>query len=356
MKSLVLAGLALLAGCQTSALVDDVDLSLDFSPLTGPSDALHTPYVAGAQFNVWIEANHGDIHGWSIVSEDPTILSVGAFDAATNDGYAPAVAVRAGDTRLVIIDYNGLTRHTHDVSVKVPDRIDVLAHGPLLLGDETDAVVSSPQILTGGTATFLTEPYAEGDRLYGNHALSVVPHAGSTAIVEHTSFLEDRDWLAITADAEPGASSVDLVVAGQTIRTLPVEVVDDSVITSMQLVGESEKHRHSKESLVVVAEASSAGGPVYGVTYDFTVDGQAQAADGDVYRYTYDKHDDVMLEASHGTLADGVLIHSSGGYVSSTNATGCSAAPGSVTTPWALFCVGAAIVASRRRRYFEMSR
>ena len=341
---------ALLAGCQTSALVDDIDLALDFSPLTGPSDKLHTPYVTGASFDLWIDARRADVHDWSIVSDDPTILSVGPFQGSNDRGYASAVAMRAGAVSLSIVDGGGHTQHRSTVVVKQPDRVDVLAHGPLLLDDDAHAAVTAPQILAGGTATFLTVPYAGEERLHGNHALSVVAHEGVAATVAQTSFLEDRDWLAVTAGAGAGASSVDLVVAGQKVRTLDLAVVDEAAITSMQLVGESELHRHDKDSLVVVAEASAPAGPVYGVEYDFTVDGVKQSHEGDVYRYSYAKRDDVMLEASHGTLADGALIHSSGGFVTSTNTIGCSAVPGrGPTAPWTLLGVLAVLVARRRR-------
>jgi len=57
-----------------------------------------------------------------------------------------------------------------------------------------------------------------------------------------------------------------------------------------------------------------------------------------------------MLEATHGTHADGVMIHSSGGFVDSTNKLGCSSVPGSAPAGSGALLIAALYFAHRRSR------
>src|SRR4051812_16456089 len=73
-----LTALVPLAGCQEIALVDDVDLTLDWTALLGPSDALHTPYVVGARFSVYVQTKKPEpLAGWRIESADESVLRSG---------------------------------------------------------------------------------------------------------------------------------------------------------------------------------------------------------------------------------------------------------------------------------------
>jgi hypothetical protein len=335
-------GLALLvvAGCSKVNLVDDVDIDLDWSPLTGPSDSLHTPYVLGASFAVWAElTGNQDRNGLSIVSADPSILSIGdsVFGDKDNSLYAPAQALATGSVDILAMRGSHV-EHRHTVEIMVPDRVDVLPHGPLLV-DETDVPsVETPQVLVGGEATFLVQYYAGDQHLNGYGALSVTsdPASGVAPHVAKTSFLENRDWLQVEAVTEGATGTVQLAVGGRPARTIAVDVVPDDAIETVSLVGESEKHASTGKALTVLAEAfDSTGNNIYGVDYSFTANGVVQngaggdPAQGDLYRYRYDSQDDVTLEATHGTLSDGIMIRSSGGFVDSTNNLGCQTAPGS---------------------------
>src|SRR5262249_37694213 len=98
---------------------------------------------------------------------------------------------------------------------------------------------------------------------------------------------------------------------------------------------------------------------IYGVDYNWSVDGQPQSSIeysvGDLYRYRYDPQQPRMLTASFSDMSADAMIHSGGGFVDSSNHLGCSAAPGRPreSAGFAIAFValwGFAFVASRRRR------
>jgi hypothetical protein len=245
----------------------------------------------------------------------------------------------AGQVELQILDGNSV-KHSHTVTVSFPDRVDILPHGPLLLEETDVASVDTIQILAGGEGTFLAQYYAGGEKLYGYGALAATadPASGIVPNVAQTSFSENRDWLQVQVDDAGDEGSVQLAVGGMMSRTVSIVSVPEEAIDSVALIGQDTKHASNKEVLTVLAEATDASSnTIYGVDFSFTANGVAQtdvfgsttAAMGDLYRYTYDKGVDVMLEATHNTMSDGLMIQSSGGYVSSTNDLGCQGAPGS---------------------------
>ena len=330
--SLFLLGVLLLGGCQEVTIVDDVDIALDWNPITGPSDALHSPYVQGASFALWVRTTKKQsLRGWRIESGDAGVLAV-ATPALSKDEEQlsiGATAQNAGSAELRVLDSAGEVRHTHTIEVRFPDRVDVLPHGPLLIGRDNVTSEEHPLVLHDGTATFLVQYYAGGDQLSGHGALSAVASTDIDAHAEKTSFLEDRDWLVIDAAQADVTQEIGLTVAGTMARTLPVDTLAEAEIDHMQLDGESEAHAHNAEWLVVLAEAfSAANRPIHGVEFAFTANGTTQQGFGDLYRYKYDDKLPVMLEATHGLHADGVMIHSAGGFVDSTNRLGCDSVPG----------------------------
>jgi len=335
--------LAQLGGCQEVTIVDDVDFDLDWNPLTGPSDALHSPYVQGASFAVWVQTSKKQsLHGWHVESADGSVLALGDPVLSSDEEtlFHAAAAKGAGSTELRVVDSAGETRHTHTVEVRFPDRVDVLPHGPLLIG--RDGVVSEehPAVLHDGTATFLVQYFAGGDQLAGHGALASVPSADIDTHVEKSSFLEDRDWLVIDASKGGVSQELGLMVAGAMARTLPVDTLEEADLDHMQLSSEGEDHAHDKDWLVLLAEAFDATSrTVYGVEFQFTANAVAQQGFGDLYRYQFASDIPVMLEATHGTHADGMLIHSSGGFVDSTNHIGCSATPGRASSTEAALVV-----------------
>jgi hypothetical protein len=328
-------------GCQSSALVDDIDLDLDWTPLIGPSDSLHSPYVLGAQFTLWGQLSHVDNNtSWHIVSGDEGVIKLGeTMPSADSDLIsAPATVMAAGQVELQILDGNSV-KHSHTVTVSFPDRVDILPHGPLLLEESDVASVDTIQLLAGGEGTFLAQYYASGVLLHGYGALAATadPASGIVPNVAHTSFSENRDWLQVQVADAGNEGSVQLMVGGMMSRTVNIVAVPEEAIESVALAGQSTKHASNKEVLTVLAQASDAeSNTIYGVDFSFTANGVLQSdivgsttpSMGDLYRYTYDKGVDVTLEATHNALSDGLMIQSSGGYVASTNNLGCQGAPG----------------------------
>jgi hypothetical protein len=351
---LVVLALASLAGCQEVAIVDDVDLELDWNPITGPSDALHSPYVQGAQFVLWVNTSKKEsLRGWKIESDDASVIAVGDGVLSPNSESLShaATAKNAGTTQLHVRDSSGEVRHTHAVEVRFPDRVDVLPHGPLLIGRSGVVSDEHPAVLNGGTATFLVQYYAGGDRLAGHGALASVASAHVATHVEKSSFLEDRDWLVVDASQGGLTEELGLTVAGAAARTLPVDTVEEAAIDSIKLSSEGEDHASEHQWLVLLAEAFDQGArTIYGAEFQFTANAVQQQGFGDLYRYEYAAKIPVMLEATHGAHADGLMIHSSGGFVDSTNHIGCSAVPGQASLPSLVAVPFFVAIALRRRR------
>jgi hypothetical protein len=328
-------------GCQKSALVDDVDLDLDWVPLLGPSDSLHSPYVLGAEFVLYGQLTDvSNSANWHIESADESVIKVGETSHSDNERLisASAVAMAAGQVELSIMDGTS-TKHTRTVTVAFPDRVDILPHGPLLIDQPDVASVDTIQILAGGEGTFLAQYYAGGEMLHGYGALAATadPASGIVPSVAKTSFLENRDWLQVQVNDAGDDGTVQLAVGGMMSRTVSIVSVPEEAIDNVALIGQSTKHVSNKDVLTVLAEASdSSDNTIYGVDFGFTANGVVQtnisgsstAAMGDLYRYTYEKDMDVMLAATHNALSDSIEIQSSGGYVTSTNHLGCQGAPG----------------------------
>ncbi len=356
-RSLLVLGLIALplAACQEVGLVDNVDLTFDWAQLLGPSDSLHTPYVAGSSFDIWVTtAKKQSLRRWRMVSADEGVIELGepVFSVDSESMFVPVRTKHAGQVELSVHDSADEVRHRRVLEVKQPDRIDVLAHGELLIGRETHAPTDQPKILGGGTATFLLRYFAGDERLNGNGAATVAAPDEAGARIERTFVFEDRDWLQLSPDASLQGTSVALVVGGQTVRTLPVAVVDESALTRIELLGQDERDARDEDWLVVLAQAfDSVDSPIYGVEYDFTTDGVSAIGTGDLYRYRVKESRAVMLEATHGQHSNGVVIHSGGGFVDSTNRLGCGFAPGaSGNGAVAIVVLGILGILLRRRR------
>src|SRR5690349_25107426 len=111
--SLILCAAAFAGGCQSYYFTDSVDLELNFAPLIGHGDDLHSPYVTGAHFTVWAESSDGDENksAWSIESSDPAVLRV---ETDTN-GEAEGVAVAPGTAAISVRDGAGELLHRESI-------------------------------------------------------------------------------------------------------------------------------------------------------------------------------------------------------------------------------------------------
>jgi MYXO-CTERM domain-containing protein len=334
---LFVAMAAAAGGCTKVTMEDDIDLDLDWTPLVGPSSDLHSPYVEGASFGVWAES-HNDrekMVNWTVRSSDESVIlctqviprdSNGAQIPANGEIHAQCTAKLAGSAQLEVFDDSGSMQYARSVEVKVPDRAAVLAHGPLLLGQpDAAALTESAHVLDGGTATFLVKWYAGDQFLAGHGVLTASAPSGVDAKPIYTSFLEDRDWLQVTAQATPGGA-VALSANGHPVTTFPVVDVPASAIARLKISGMDESQAHKDEWLTCWAQAFDApGASIYGVDFAWDVDGTTQTGMGDLYRYPYEPAQPKSLGATGPNgMTVAAMIHAGQGYVDSTNNVGCS--------------------------------
>ena len=322
-----------IAACgRTVTLTDDIDLTWDFklTPFDRYKQDLHEPYVQGAKLTMWASSDDDsdNLSKWAIVSSDPTVLVV---DDSTYDGTslgAHVHAVAEGEVDMAVIDDQG-DRVGHGlVHVALPDRVELDAHGYLIVGDDAEAPVPEARIASSDTATYLVVYYQGDHELYGNNVLSVVADP-SVEAQPRTSFLfEDREWLTLTPNAA-GVSSAQLLVDGVHVNDVQVIGVPASDITDVALIGQSENGHKSGDWLVLLAQATDAmGRRVFGVDYQWNVDGAEQTADGDLYRYQYKSGDYAMVEVDRNGHTDAMDIQSDRGYVDNSNSVGCAAGGG----------------------------
>ena len=343
---------ALSSGCSRVTLVDDVDFALDWGILSGPTDALHSPYVAGAGMVVFVESSdsHQKMQGWTLTSSAPSVFTVGTMQNDGNGLSAACASISVGTAVLTVRDEKGNVQHTHAIEVKQPDSAHVLSHGPLLLQHpESEAELGGARIALGGTATFLVQWFAGAQRLAGNGSLSFVAPQSVEVTAEKTEFLVDRDWMHVTPHGV-GDQSIQLFCDGKAVTAFPITVVASSEVAAVQLLGEDETGATDGRWLVVLAQAfDTAQRPLFGIEYTFDVDGQTQSGIGDIYRYEFKGGTPKMLTAHMGSMQASAMIHAGTGFVDSTNNVGCQAGgkPGGGALTMA--CVGIALAMLRRR-------
>lgn len=335
----------------TYSMTDDIDLTWDFG-LTPRrfDDNLHSPYVRGAVVTVFAHSSDDgeDLGSWSIESSDPAVFRIG--EAVASDGRDLAVrgqAVGEGTAALTLRDPHGHAVGHGVAEVRVPDAVELDAHGSLILGRDDEARVTEARMLAGGTATYLVRYFQGGRQLHGNGVLSAEVPPGMTAEPRTTFLLEDREWLMLHTTAV-GTGTVQLLADGVAATTLPVVVVPESAIADVVVLTEPERGHKDGDWLAALAQAYDMDGTrIFGVDYQWNVNGAAQHGDGDLYRYQFKAGQPTMVQAQRGTHADSAQIQSQGGYVSSTNQVGCAAGGGGSLI---VGLVGLGLVTGRRRR------
>lgn len=361
MKRLLLPVVALAGlfagGCANKVTMsDDLDLTFDFS-LTGPDDTLHTPYVRGATMSIDVRSSDDDVDmsGWTIESSDPSIFSVGGVQVApTGHGItAPATASGVGNATVIVRDAGGRVQDSEDVEVLLPDRAELHAYGPMLVGgDAADDRVGELRVMAGGTATFLVEYWNGARQLHGNGVLGVTADPTLHMGDEQTFLFEDREWLVISPDASLD-TTISLAADGVPIGTVPVHAVGVDAVSAVQIVGQDESGKKNDTWLVAFAEAfDAAGHEIFGVQYDWTVDGAKAELAGDLYRYKFHKGWLRNLEARFNGQSAAVTIQAGEGFVDSTNNVGCRVAPGGRGVRGlvgVMTLVGLLLLADRRR-------
>jgi MYXO-CTERM domain-containing protein len=231
--------------------------------------------------------------------------------------------------------------------VLVPDRVELDAHGSLILERDDEAAVGEARVVEGGEATYLVR-YFRGDReLHGNGVLTAEMAAGVTAQVRTTFLFENREWLTLGASAA-GTSTVQLSADQVKVGSVPLVVVPEAAISDVVVLAQSEKGHKDDDWLAALAQAYDGNGArIFGVDYAWNVNGVMQVGDGDLYRYRFKQGMYEMVRAQRGAHGDAAMIQSDQGYVDSTNNVGC-AVGGSGSLVVGL--VGLGLVGRRRRR------
>jgi MYXO-CTERM domain-containing protein len=353
-----LCGFAIVVGVgacgPTYTMTDDIDLTWDFTLVPRRfEDNLHTPYVRGTKVTVFAHSSDEghSFAGWTVVSSDPEVFRVDD-NALETDGRALAShgqAVGEGTAELRLLDSRGREVGSGLAEVVVPDRVEIAAHGSLILGREDEAPVTEARVVAQGEATFLVR-YVRGNReLHGNGVLSVAAPAGVTPEARTSFLFENREWLTLhTSGPETGTLAV--AADGVKVAELPIVVLPETAIADVVLLTQSEKGHVDGDWLVTLAQAYDGNGErVFGVDYAWNVNGVAQEGDGDLYRYQFKKGEFAMVQARRGTHTDSVMIQSEGGRVDSTNNIGCAAGGGG-SLAVGLAGLGAVALGRRRRR------
>jgi hypothetical protein len=121
----------------------------------------------------------------------------------------------------------------------VPDRVELLAHGSLILGRDDEAVVREARLLEGGEATYLVRYFRGGRQLHGNGVLGVEAPEGVTS-TPRTSFLfENREWLTLDTTA-PMTGMLDVYADEVRVGSVPLVVVPEGSIEDIVVLTQSE--------------------------------------------------------------------------------------------------------------------
>jgi hypothetical protein len=292
-------------------------------------------------------------------SEDPGVLDLWDPVATESQVDFRCQAIAPGTTEIVVwrgVQHGARWGHTV-VEVARPAKAELTFAGPLFIdASRAEYRVTGPvNVLVGGTATFLVE-YADADgrRLYGNDVLEVVP--GDADIEAHSAqtwLFEDREWL-VMSPLTAGTHTVTLKVDGRSIGTVTVNAVTEDAVNFIELRPENESGHHDGDFLAVLALGYTVDGdPIYGIEFDWEVDGFPKAGEGDLYKYEFDRSESARLQAAYSGKTQKTTIHSdyAGGWVSSTNHIGCTAGTRSAGwAPVALVLLPLAVLALRRRR------
>jgi MYXO-CTERM domain-containing protein len=225
--------------------------------------------------------------------------------------------------------------------------VELDAHGSLILGRDDEAPVAEARVLAGGEATYLVRYFRGGRELHGNGVLTAQPPAGMTAQPRTTFVFENREWLTLGTTVA-GSGGLTLSADQVQVASVPVVVVPETALADVVVLTQAEKGHKDGDWLVALAQAYDGNGErIFGVDYQWKVNGMAQASEGDLYRYRFKQGLFEMVQAQRGAHVDGAMIQSDEGFVDSTNKVGC-AVGGSGSL--AVGLVGLGLVGLRRRQ------
>lgn len=345
-------------GSQNGVAMQDT-FALDlFGP---PTDAINSPYVAGAKFDVDIVSTGVDTTGYRVTSSNQAVLRIDAPTSPSSLDF-PAAAVGVGHATLSIVDAKGNVVHTHDVDVDEPDSVQLHSHGLMLAGlPDAQTQLSHVNVVDGGTAMLLVRYFKGSQELWGNGAVKIAATGPLDATTTASGFGDANDWIGISA-YKTGGGQVTLTVGGSQLAVVPVDVVDQAAIAQVTLVAQGDSQAHTGDSLYVFARSTNAQGEdVYGGSYAWEINGVGAETAGlktgygmpaDLFTYKYDSSQNETVTALLGGFNSSVSVHGKGGSVDSTAAVACSVTrgPGNAGAWGGLGLAIAAVVAAARRR------
>ncbi len=352
----------LATGCNVDPVyfTDDVDLSFDFIqqllPMFPGADMTHGPYVVGSSFRVFVNTQRStqSMAAWSCESSDPSVFTVNAVsfnrgESADTDWLAVDVTmVGDGEADLVVLDGDRVV-DTTIIDARVPDSAELHAAAPLFV--DTGGLVptrsDSPQILTGGQATYEVRWFQGGEPIHGHGALSVDAGGEVEVTTEQTWFFESRDWIHVFP-LNDGPATFTLRSYGFDVQDVTIHGVSAESVAQIDVFGGQENGAEEGAWLGLMAQATDARGePIHGVDFAWDRDGVEEYGVGDLYRYEFAPLEEVPMKARFGDVAsDEVVIHAAGGYVDSSNYVGCDS---STVGPTALLGLVGLALARRRR-------
>ena len=356
--------IALASGCNKNPYFsDDEGATRPSAGLGEHPDELSLPYALGTQVGIGVkQLDSGEAASWTVVSDTPGVVSVDKIDRAADGITAQVTAHAEGEAVIHLKDGAGGEQRSATLSVRAPDHAKLYAHGPLrILGDDQSAFpgaeVSELRMVAGGTAVYAVAYFRGDQRVWGRGLCSAQANAQASFQDSTTSGAPSNEFLEVTA-LQPGAATMNMTVAGQTMATLPVAVVQETDLVAPSLVEEVGDKKDDGQKVWVLAEWNDqAGHAVEGVYAGWTLDGAAQVGKddatkttGDLYRYEYDPNGAARtLTATRGALTASRQVRAHDGWVYDTTYLGCSVGGRASPWPFAARALARALAHSRRR-------
>lgn len=351
---------ALLAGCTSEfAFTDSVNSRfLERAPRAEFGDELSTPYVLGARFTVYIEDRERDANftGWTVRVTDPRVLSLREEQPRWVDAHTLALdleATGAGTTELLLLDPGGEVQGSAAAEVRAPTRVQLYASAIAALEDDDfRGETPHPQLLAGGTASFVVQYLDDDLRLQGSTQLEVATTPALEAVVQHSQAADNRDIVQLSA-GEPGLEALELWVGGLQLQRVEVDVVGPEAVAAIDLIHRKGASTAEGEGdwLVVAQAYDVLRDPIYGVGFGWDIEGHTFDQAGDVLIYAHDPERDSLklvsawaagIEASMSVYASDAEV-----FTSNDDAFNCSVDGGRGAPWWALLLL---LGVGRRRR------
>jgi MYXO-CTERM domain-containing protein len=328
-------------------MADDIDTTWDFSFDSSSSDeGLHAAYVRGAKMTLFAEFkdDNAKTAGWSIASSDPEVFEIVDSHAELTPRrvVAHGHAVRTGTAMLQLLDASGRERLSEPVEVAVPDRVELDAAGPMIVGPRRDAAVAEARLVASGKGTFLVRYLLNGRELYGNGVLTAEVPSGVTAVPSTDYLQENREWLTLTT-TEVGSGALVLKADGVAVTSVPLVVVPGSQVGKVIVTPQSEDGHDNGDEIAVTAQAYGRNGErIFGTLYSWQGINGYERTDQDVYLYVYDDNETHSLTANYEGYGGAATIHT-------RERVQCSVGPGGSLLV-GLVGLGLVIGRGRRRR------